>query len=101
MANFYCEDGVSPELAKALGIRGHGATAARSVGKSSAFDEDHLWYATQHGLILITHNIEDFLMLHRAWVQWQVSQPHPGILLINQMPRGGAARTAEEIHQFV
>ena len=90
MASFYCEDGVAHRLAVELALLGHWATSAQMQHKSGAFDEEHLWHAAEHNWTVITHNIADFQMLHRAWLRWQVPRPHAGILIIPQIPTGGA-----------
>jgi hypothetical protein len=94
VAFFYCEDGVAHQLATDLRLLGHVATVAALQGKRGAFDEAHLWYAAERQWTLITHNVADFQMLHRAWLLWQVTRPHAGILIIPQIPTGGAGPMA-------
>ncbi len=49
-----------------------------------ASDADQLRYAAKAQAVLVTHNIADFIWLHRLWrtlQSWQLfTQPHAGIL---------------------
>jgi predicted nuclease of predicted toxin-antitoxin system len=61
---------------------GHRVETPRSAGLSGHDDHEHLEYAAQHGLALITKNPDDFEILHHDW-QAQ-GRTHSGILLICQ-----------------
>lgn len=63
--SFYFDEDVSVVAAKV--IRSHGfkvicASEVKGCGKS---DEEQLKYAAKNNHILVTHNIRDFISLHR------------------------------------
>lgn len=73
-----CSD--SNVLAAFLRNAGHRVETPRSTGKLGRPDPEHLGYAAQHRLTLITKNPDDFRDLHEVWAA--EGRPHPGILLI-------------------
>jgi hypothetical protein len=61
---------------------GHRVETLRSAGISGHPDPEHLEYAAQQGLTLITKNPDDFGILHNDWrAQGRI---HSGVLLIYQ-----------------
>ncbi len=46
---------------------GHRVETPRSAGLSGHDDDEHLEYAAQNGLALITKNPDDFKILHNDW----------------------------------
>lgn len=101
MAAFYLEDGMAHAIATEIQGIGHQAITADAAGRKGAPDEAHLWFATQRQWVLLTHNARDFRMLHRAWFLWGVSQPHVGILVLEQLPTGLAPQAAQAIQQLL
>lgn len=77
---------------------------ARELGLEDADDDVHLLVALQDGRILVTHNGDDFILLHRAWRRWtqfwRVSQPHAGILIIPQAPHLSPTRATDELDRI-
>lgn len=61
---------------------------AHQLHLGSSFDEVHLLTATRRNAVLVTHNWEDFSMLHRAWqlwtTEWGIALTHAGILSVEQ-----------------
>jgi predicted nuclease of predicted toxin-antitoxin system len=57
---------------------GHHVVTPAESGTAGADDEDHLGYAIQNNLTLLTKNPSDFLELHEQDCN------HPGILAIHQ-----------------
>ncbi len=51
----------------------------------STLDPDQLLFAVQHGWTFVTHNREDYKLLHRAWTVWGMHPPHAGILVLEQL----------------
>jgi len=77
--SFYFDEDVSVIAAKV--IRSHGftvicASEVKGCGKS---DEEQLKYATRNNHILVTHNIRDFINLHRDSLKRGFN--HSGIIL--------------------
>lgn len=54
-------------IAQILRAAGHYVTTVYEIGLHGAKDERRLLTAVQCGSILVTHNGQDFHMLHRAW----------------------------------
>lgn len=75
-------------LARELAALGHTAVTARDLGLSAAGDQLHLLQAAQQHRILVTHNKDDFILLHNAWIDWtgawHISLAHAGILIVKQ-----------------
>jgi hypothetical protein len=59
---------------------GHQVRSPRDTGTSGVSDSEHLEYAADHGLTLLTKDPEDFIDLHNQWQA--MSRTHSGILLI-------------------
>src|SRR5438045_1553938 len=75
-----CAD--SNRLAVFLTNAGHRVETPRTAGLSGRQDHEHLAYAAQHTLTLVTKNPAHFSALHNAWqAQGRI---HSGILLIYQ-----------------
>lgn len=99
MANFYLDHDVKQQIAEALSARGHTAVTAVSQSLDSASDPAVLHAAVRQARVVITCNNKDFRMLHDAWLRWQVSPQHFGIIVIRQ--DWTVADAAERINAFV
>jgi hypothetical protein len=55
-------------------------TAAVDEGRADVSDEEQLWFATQRGLILVTHNERHFKALHAKYLIRH--EEHGGIIVI-------------------
>src|SRR5262249_23680731 len=66
-----------------------------------ATDDEHLLIAARRRWVLVTHNRDDFVLLHNAWRRWPVPMPHAGILAIPQAPECTSAAAAQAISDFV
>jgi predicted nuclease of predicted toxin-antitoxin system len=53
---------------------GHTVVSPREVGTRGATDLNHLQYASQNGLVLLTANASDFVALHSEWIKAKL--PH-------------------------
>ena len=89
MARLCLNHYISLKLAPLLERAGHDVAITREVGGDRATDDALLLVATQSGRIFITHNRNDFRLLHDAWLNWpaafgMVFPPHPGILILDQ-----------------
>lgn len=74
---------------------GHEVISPRAVGTRGVTDEEHLRYAAAQGMVLLTANVEDFLMLHEVW-RAQARQ-HYGILLVYHERHPTRGMTSREI----
>ena len=90
MALFYLDNDVSVRLCPLLQGVGHQTIHTRERTQQRAHDEVQLVTALDLGGSLITHNYNDFAMLHRAWdlwrSRWGVSELHPPIIVLPHGP---------------
>ena len=99
MARLYADETFAWPVVSFPAAYGHDIERVQDSGRSGLDDARHLLYAAQHNQVLITHNTEDFLLLHRAWIAWGVSFSHAGILAIAQaLPR---SQIAHELFAFL
>ena len=61
---------------------GHQVTIPVDVGMREVGDDEHLAYVVQHGLILLTKNPKDFVILHHELLA--AGGSHSGIFLVYQ-----------------
>lgn len=105
MAGFYLDHNIAHAVAPLLRREGYEVVVADKVGDARIADDNMLLKAAQLGLVLVTHNVKDFRMLHRAWRRWSsawsTTQQHPGILLVSQKAKFPAAVIAQQLHGFV
>ena len=65
--NLYLDDCANASLLADLLVQaGHTVVRPGDVGMLGVDDDAHLAYAAAHGLILVTKDPDDFLVLHRA-----------------------------------
>ena len=102
MASFYTDHDVALQVAVLLREHGHTALTARVIGLERAGDHEHLLTTAQRGWILVTHNRQDFFLLHDAWRHWfqvlNVSVVHAGILIL---PHGLPSQTVQFLEDFL
>jgi predicted nuclease of predicted toxin-antitoxin system len=72
---FFLDHDVPVEVARELRHEGYAVTELREVLAVRASDVEVLNYAREHGLMLITCNLDDFLSL-------AVKQSNPGIIIL-------------------
>ena len=105
MAAFYLDNDVAHELAPALQAAGHGAITARSIGFAAATDDVQLLRAASEGWTFVTHNRDDYVLLHEAWLRWsgawRVAAEHAGILVIPQPHELPSYQVARDLVRFV
>lgn len=101
MADFALDNNVAIGVAPLLKARGHSVVTARDAGMWRAWDDEHLWVAAQAGRVFVTHDEEDFTLLHRAWLRWGVAIPHASIAAVPQGAAWPEQRIADELHALV
>lgn len=86
MAKIYLDHNIPLLVARALNERGHDAVPARDFHHNRAPDYEILAEATRERRTLVTHNANDFRLLHGAWMlwsnNWNVPAEHAGILIV-------------------
>src|SRR6266508_5562146 len=107
MAEFYLDEDVSGISGRRLIFLGDDALDARGVLLYATKDHQHLAMAARLGRVLVTHNADDYELLHLAWREWfdefgqSPSPEHAGILLLPQPPELSAIDIADLVHVFV
>jgi hypothetical protein len=93
LARFFLDEDIGSELATLLRIAGHDVLSTGEAGLRSNPDSDQLLHAWLDQRIVVTHNSDDFFLLHLAWTDWPVAWAtnpiprHAGIAVIRQPPR--------------
>jgi hypothetical protein len=83
--SYYLDTHIAKAVAEQLRASGVDVIRCEEVGMADASDEDHLQYATQRNLILVSQD-DDFIMLAERW--HQVDRSHAGIMKVSHSYRG-------------
>ncbi len=67
MTAFYFDENVSAVLEGPLRAYGHLVFSTYTEGHLRSPDPHQLRYATERGQVIVTHNRDDFALLHDAW----------------------------------
>ena len=92
----YTDEHVAPVLATLLRQRGYVAQSAQEAGMLGRDDEEHLAYAMQNNMAILTFNGKDFDRLAREWVA--LGREHAGIVISPQLSRD---RIGELLHSLI
>jgi len=84
-ASLYTDEDVTDRLAVLVRQRGFQTRSAREVDLIGQPDDVNLTYAATHGLVLLTFNQRDYVLLARRWTA--EGRQHAGILLSDQFSR--------------
>lgn len=93
MATFLLDHNIAFNVSIHLRARGHAAYLARELRLARAEDDEILVASVQRGAILVTHNADDFALLHFAWQRWarlwgvEPRPRHSGILVVIPPPQ--------------
>jgi hypothetical protein len=79
------EDVMAGGLIIALRNRGVNALSVQDTHLEGCTDEQQLEYATEHGRVLYSYNIRDYMALHRTFLEQ--GRSHAGIILAEQSRR--------------
>jgi predicted nuclease of predicted toxin-antitoxin system len=86
MAIIYLDEDMSRKLVPLLSASGHIVHTAQDEGRKSAGDDEQFLYAVRQAWVLVTHNRDDFRLLHDAWLRWGCQPTHAGILTMSHAP---------------
>lgn len=104
MAALYLDEDVATYVAALLQAEGHTVLTTRSQRRVNATDGDQLVHSALNGWILVSHNANDFKLLHDAWHRWATAYQcpliHSGILIVPQQ-YWSHERLAHEINAMV
>jgi hypothetical protein len=103
MKPLFADHNIARPAVARLRALGYDIVASREVAYDRANDDETLSFAARTGRILLTHDVEDFELLHDAWsrwsTEWGVERHHAGILILPQeWPND---RKAQEIDAFL
>lgn len=90
LIRLYLDADVDVKLAVNLRDAGYDCISAREVGNEALDDEEQMAFASERGLVLLTHNIQDFVPIFERW--WFAGREHAGLLLSQQLPLGELQR---------
>lgn len=75
----YCDEDVSVRVAVNLRNRGFDVQTTVEAGNLGIDDERQLAYAASQKRVFLTHNLKDFIALHKTWLS--ADRCHAGIIL--------------------
>ena len=107
MAELYLDADIDGCFVSHLRVAGNTVLVTAEPGRRRAHDDEQLMFAAERGLILITHNVKDYLLLQRAWRHWpdvwgvEPRPLHAGILAFPQVSEEHIVFIAEVIDQFI
>ena len=101
MTAFLIDEDVATGVAGLLTASGHDAITLKELGRKGSKDDAVLWIASSLQRVLISHNVRDFELLHRAWHRWTVRREHAGILLPRQAVAFRPGQIAQAVLQFL
>jgi len=88
VVTFYLDENVSYLLDGFLRSDGHMVISTHDEGREGSPDPHQLFYATERDWVVITHNADDFRLLHDAWhlwtYRWRLPHRHAGIIIAPQ-----------------
>jgi hypothetical protein len=102
VAHLYFDHNVTRHISPTLWAAGHDLLFTRDPGAAHLTDDAHLLAATPAGRVLVTHDRDDFTMLHSAWITWPAAfglelPPYAGILVLDQSPPPVLAQALTEL----
>ncbi len=98
-AALYFDEDVDVLTASMLKGRGFDVLTARDAGMLRKSDDEQIEFAAAQGRCLITHNRDDFLTIHRRYVE--TGREHAGIIVARKRrPVEIVTRVAELLNTF-
>ena len=82
--SLFLDEDVRVLLAEVLRSRGYHATHVLEVKRTGKSDAEQLAYAAKNGMAVLTHNIRDYVVLHKAYQA--AGKNHSGIIVSEQLP---------------
>ena len=82
--SLFLDEDVRVLLAEVLRSRGYQATHVLEVKRTGKSDAEQLAYAAKNEMAVLTHNIRDYVVLHKAYQA--AGKNHSGIIVSGQIP---------------
>jgi hypothetical protein len=96
------DENVSYLLDGLLRDYGYMVVSTHDEGREGSPDPHQLFHATEHDWVLVTHNANDFKLLHDAWhlrtYRWRLPHRHAGIIVAPQIQGYTPSVVAVYIH---
>jgi predicted nuclease of predicted toxin-antitoxin system len=90
MIKVYFDEDVPEGVAVGLRLRGYDVQTAREAGRKGFLDKEQVDYAVSQQRVIFTHNVADFVRIHRECLQ--TGDHHQGMILAKQRPVGEIVR---------
>lgn len=89
------DEHVQVTVAEALRHSGLDVVTVAEIGQRGLSDEALLEWAAQHGRVIFTYNMKDFVLLHKRWQDrgWE----HHGIIVSQQLSVGEVLRRLQNL----
>jgi len=96
---FYIDEDVPVGLARSLEKRGIDVLTTQDAENIGKTDREQLEYANEQNRVFLTHNIRDFAILHKKYIDkgWT----HSGIVVSDQLPIGTLLRRVLQLNNTV
>jgi len=98
-ASLYTDEDVTDHLAILVRQRGFNVRSACEADLIEQPDEMHLAYAATHGMVLLTFNQRDYILMARRWAA--EGRRHAGILLSDQFTRRQLGELLRRVLRFL
>jgi hypothetical protein len=89
-ARFLTDEDVYADVAIALRRNGYDAISMPEAGRLTEPDPLQLEWAANHGRVLMSFNVGDFVRLHGEWLR--TGKHHAGLVVSQQQPLGEIVR---------
>ncbi len=86
-ARLYFDEDTSTRAAQALRIRGYDVLTTQEADQLGATDDEQLAFAVSRGRAIVTHNVQDYPVLHAEYMDQ--AREHYGIIIIIGQPSIG------------
>lgn len=104
MADLFLDHNVPRALGELLAAQGHTSRTVRQLRLEVETDDVHLLRCWREGWTFLTHDSEDYTLLHAAWTRWAPAwglAPAPSHFGIVLLPQIGAAGLAGPVGAFL
>jgi predicted nuclease of predicted toxin-antitoxin system len=96
---YFLDEDLSYEVARIARNLGLDVCSAHEVGREGLDDSEQFGYATEHNMVMVTRNRDDFLILNDEHVQ--AGTPNCGLLIAPySLPNNQPARIAHRLREW-
>ncbi len=96
---YFLDEDLSGEVARIARNLGLDVCSVHEVDREGLDDAEQFGYATEHGMVMVTRNRDDFLILNDE--HWQAKTPNCGLLIVpHSLPNNQPARIAHKLREW-